>query len=128
MPPTGSTMSYWIALVLMEERERAGLSERQIATSFDVNPRTIQRLEKGASMGRDIDRFVAGYAHLLGYEDARDLWAAAVKRWRSEGSAPAFSPVDGPPSAFADAIRQEALRRRKPPNAPGKSAKRRANH
>ena len=129
--PAGSRMSYWIATTLHDEREKAGISEDDMARTIGVNWRTIRRLESGQGMGRDIDRFVAGYAYLLGVEDGRELWEAAQARWRRDGSPPRFEAIDGPAAAFAEAIRLEALRRREDPHRragdSGPRAKRRAS-
>ena len=130
--PVGSRMSYWIATTLHDERERVGVSEDDMARTIGVNWRTIRRLEEGHGMGRDIDRFVAGYAYLLGVEDARELWGIALRRWQESGSPPRFEAIDGPAAAFAEAIRAEALRRRARPQAPrqggtGPSGRRRAS-
>ena len=105
-------MSYWIASELKDARENAGISEALMATSLEVNWRTIRRLEKGETMGRDIDRFVTQYAYLTGVQDAREFWESAMKRWRKHGSPPPFEVNVGPAAAFAEAIRAEALRRK----------------
>lgn len=107
----GARMSYWIATVLQDARKHAGISEQNMAVSLGVNARTIRRLESGQTMGRDIDHFVAAYAHVCGLEDGRDLWGRAVERWRSDGTPPQFVVTEGPAAAFAEAIRAEALRR-----------------
>src|ERR1017187_8043325 len=104
----GSRMSYWIADVLLDARERHGITEGEMATSLGVNWRTIRRLEKGESMGRDIDRFVAQYAYVCGIPDARDLWTDAIAAWRKYGEAPGYEAIDGPAAAFAQAIRTQA--------------------
>lgn len=108
----GTRMSYWIATALETVRENIGISEDEMATSLGVNWRTIRRLETGGSMGRDIDRFVAGYAHVAGIEDGRDIWEDALARWRKHGNAPQFEAVSGPAAAFADAIRAEVQRQK----------------
>ena len=41
----GGRMGYWIATVLRDERERAGITIDQLATATGVNWRTIKRLE-----------------------------------------------------------------------------------
>ena len=123
--PAGTKMSYWIAHVLQQARERAGVSEGDIGTSLGVNWRTIRRLEAGTTMGRDIDHYVAGYAHLLGLEDGRALWREALRYWDKDGAPPRFMPVEGPAAAFAEAIRLEALRTRQETGE--KSSKRRAS-
>lgn len=109
--PIGSRMSYWIATTLRDRRLEAAVSVTDLATALGVNWRTIHRLEGGRSMGRDIDKFVAGYAYVLGIGDPRDLWADAAANWFRHGSAPQHEPTAGPAAVFADAIRSEALRR-----------------
>lgn len=123
--PAATRMSWWIASELHEERERAGISEEQVAVSLGVDVRTVNRLEKGATMGRDIDRFVAQYAYLCGLDDPREFWDRALARWHKSGSAPAFEVLPGPAAAFAEAIRTEALRRRR--DVRERSRKRRAS-
>ena len=104
-PPAGSRMSFWIATTLSAERERVGITEHEMGTSLDVNWRTIRRLEAGTGMGRDIDSYVAGYAHVLALEDGRELWHQALERWQKDGAPTVFEPVQGPAAAFAEAIR-----------------------
>jgi len=104
-------MSYWLGQTLRHARSQFGITEEQMATSLDVNWRTIRRLETGLTVGRDIDRAVAGYAYVVGV-DARDLWADALARWVEDGSVPQFEPMTGPAAAFARAIRDEAVRTR----------------
>lgn len=118
----GTRMSYWIACVLERERKRAGLSEHAMAQMMGVDSRTIKRWEAGDTFGRrtELDRAVAGYAFVLGMDDGRALWQWALDWWRAEGAPPEFIPVEGPAASFAEAIRQEALRRRsQKPGNPG---------
>ena len=126
-------MGYWIATVLRDERERAGITIDQLATATGVNWRTIKRLEErgGFAKGKhgDIDDFVARYAYVLGVDDARDLWDQSLVRWRRDGSPPQFEPIERPEAAFGEALRMEALRRRAPRTPkghPGQSGRRRA--
>lgn len=123
-PEGGARMSYWIASVLQDVRSEASISEEQIAISLGVNWRTIRRLEQGASMGRDIDAFVAGYAYLIGIDDARELWERALQAWYKSGSPPSYVATDSPASAFAQAIRAEARRAQA---RPGQTEKRRTS-
>ena len=117
----GARMSYWIATALRLRRTQADISESDVATALGVNWRTIRRLESGRSMGRDIDKFVAGYAYLLGLEDPRVIWDDALKMWRHKGSAAPMPTMEhGPPAAFAEAIRAETQRQL----AQGESARR----
>ena len=118
-------MSYWIATALHDERRAVDIGESDMATSLGVDWRTIRRLETGATMGRDIDRAVAAYAHVLGLDDGRSLWRRALDRWQREGAPPQFQPIEGPAAAFVEAIRIEALRRRR--DGAGTSGKRRAS-
>lgn len=125
--PAGSRMGYWIATVLRDRREAAGISEQDAATTVlqpradgkKPNSRTIKRLETGATMPSDLDQRVAGYAYLLGLDDPRELWREAMDRWDAEGTHPVFIPVQGPAAAFAEAIRMQSLRRRAERPAPG---------
>ena len=114
MLPPGARMSYWIAATLVRAREEAGIHERQMAEIMGVDPSTIRRWETGDSFGRrtELDRAIAGYAYVLGLEDARELWDAALTAWYEHGSPPEFMPIEGPAAAFAEAIRTEALRQR----------------
>lgn len=111
-------MSYWLATTLKEAREHAGLSREDIARPLGVNGVTIKRLESGQSMGRDVDQYVAAYAFVLGLEDGRELWEKATRDYRRHGSPPMFSVPAGLPQAFAEAIREVALRRRPRDAAP----------
>lgn len=120
----GTRLSYWIARVLQDAREEANCTTRDVGTSLDVDERTIKRLERGGTMGRDIDRFVAGYAFVLGYDDGRELWQQALHRWQREGAPPQAVIKDGAPDAFARSIRREALRRQQ--GGAAKSERRRA--
>lgn len=118
--PAGSRMGYWIATVLRDRREAAGISEQDAATTVlqpradgkKPSSRTIKRLETGATMPPDLDQRVAGYAYLLGLDDGRELWREALERWDAEGSPPVLIPAQGPAAAFAEAIRMQSLRRR----------------
>lgn len=105
----GRRMAYWIAVTLRQEREKAGISRSHIAASLGLSPKTIDRLEAGESMGRDIDHAIAGYGYILGMNDNRELWQKALDNWSAHGSAPVFKP-GGPAEAFARAIRETALR------------------
>lgn len=124
--PVGTRMSYWIARTLNRVRTRAGIHERTMAELMGVDARTIKRWEAGDSFGRrsELDRAIAGYAYVLGMEDGRELWQDALDWWRAEGAPPEFIPVEGPAAAFAEAIRLEALRQKKPatPSKPSKRA------
>lgn len=120
--PDGTRMSYWLATTLKEAREREGLSRADIARPLGVNDVTIKRLESGRSMGRDIDRYVAAYAFVLGLEDGRVLWEKATRDYRRHGSPPLFSVKEGSPAyAFAQALREVALRNRPHDGAPSAS-------
>lgn len=111
--PVASQLAYWIATVLNDAREKAHVKEEEAATTLGVVVRTIRRLEnrdgEAPTLGRDINRYVAAYAWLLGMDDGRDLWERALKRWRSHGTAPVFTPSDAPAEAFAAAIRRRVL-------------------
>jgi DNA-binding XRE family transcriptional regulator len=113
-------MSYWIADALIQAREDVGLEPKQMATILGVHEHTINRLESGQSMGRDIDSATAAYADVTGIGDARELWWAALYFWYQRGSAPAFT-AEGPAAAFAEAIRAASLRLQ--PSAGGRSGK-----
>lgn len=130
--PIGAQLRYWIGLVLRDERERAKIDPERMARVIGVSKRTIKRVEDGDSWS-DIDLYVAGYAYALGIDDGRLLWQQAIERWQGRweggedegGTAPTFDPPPGPDGAFADAIRQETLRKRR--DADGRTGKRRAN-
>ena len=109
--PPGMRLAYWICTILRRERLRLGVSEQEMGTSLGVNRRTIQRLEQGQTMGRDIDYFVAGYAYVLGLDDGRELWRDALDAWRKDGKAPIIGPIEGPAGAFAKELRGQSLRR-----------------
>jgi transcriptional regulator with XRE-family HTH domain len=110
-------MAFWIGHTLKREREKAGLSTQEVAVAMGVHSITVDRLERGESMGRDISKYIATYAHLLGMEDGRDLWQMALDSWQAEGSPPVFT-ADGPAAAFAQVIRDAALRHRQAASKP----------
>jgi transcriptional regulator with XRE-family HTH domain len=106
-------LSYWISETLKSARVSAGISEDDLARVRGVSGNTIRRLEKEESFDRGtIDRYLAGYAYVLGIDDPRKLWEQALTWWYVEGAAPEFSPPDGPAQAFARAIQVQARRQR----------------
>lgn len=125
-------MSYWIAYTLADAREGADIPRKRMAEVLGVDYRTVMRWESGDSFGRkqELDRAVAGYAYIVGLDDARVLWDAALDHWHKDGAPPRFIPVEGPAAAFAEAIRLESLRRQDRstrPHGGEQSGKRRAN-
>lgn len=93
-------MSYWLADALRATREAAKVSRNAIAKRLDVDPSTVFRLEKGAGLTRDVERYVAAYAELCGVEDGRQLWRDALNRWMDHGAPPQVSwmtDADPPP-------------------------------
>lgn len=116
MAPDTNTLNYWIARTLQSERERLGRRELDIAMHIPgarnnphADKRTIDRIEQGQSWG-NIEEHVVAYAYVLGFDDARDLWGAALSQWRLEGAEPEFRPIEGPAAAFAQAARDQGLR------------------
>lgn len=124
--------SYWIAETLRAERERAELPIEHIAVALGVSVRTVTRLEDPEGLdptgrkpyGRDIDRAVATYAWLLGYDDPRDLWQLALDRWRAQ-PAPDFTD-EMPGSRFVAPIREAARAQRSRQARAGRASTRRA--
>lgn len=110
--PAGSRLSYWIGRTLKRTREEAGISVSDIARPLGIENITITRLEAGKRFGRDMDRYIAGYAFVLGLEDGRELWKRALADYYRHGTPPVFIVEEGPASAFAHAIRDVVLRRK----------------
>jgi len=127
----GRSLSYWISETLRSARENARIRPDDLARILNVNPKTIERLERDESFDRHIDRYLAGYAYAIGLEDARQLWEMALQRWYKHGAAPEFKPPEGPAEAFARAIRETAQRQLRVPDAhngtPRATRKRRAS-
>lgn len=127
--PTGSRMSYWMAWALKDARVRAGIGSAKMATSLDVNERTIKRLEEGKSLAGhklDMESAVAGYAYVLGIEDGRELWRRAIDEWMKHGSPPVHVSDPGPASAFAEEVRLAVLRQSPSEGTSATARKRRA--
>lgn len=106
----GTTLAYWIAQALRHQREAAGVSRANLALTLGVSDATLKRLESGSKMPPDIEARVAAYAWILGLKDGRELWQQAVEDWVHHGKPPEFQLAEGPAGAFAEAIRQAALR------------------
>lgn len=84
----GRTMSYWLAHALREKRQQAKVSVRAIAQILGADQSTIWRIEKGQTIPREVDRYVAAYAKALGLEDGRALWRLALEAWMEGGNPP----------------------------------------
>lgn len=111
-------LNHWLADTLRHEREAADMPVEHIAVAMGVSVRTVTRLENPDELGpsgakpwgRDIDRAVAAYAHLLGL-DPRDLWRMALDRWQN--TQPTLDLTDDLPGGrYVEAIREAALARR----------------
>lgn len=108
--PVGARMSYWLADALVDVRKAAGVDKVDIAMILGAHEHTIKRLEDGQSMGRDVDRAVSAYADLADL-DGREVWWTALYYWYERGIAPQFT-AEGPPAAYAEALRAASLRLR----------------
>lgn len=86
----GRQFIYWLAITLAAEREKAGIPVERVAGVLEVSRVTLERFEEGSGYGREPDRYVAGYAYMLGEDDPRKLWQLALDRWVREGAAPDF--------------------------------------
>lgn len=107
-------MSYWLSLVLREEREQRRVSRLRIASHLGVDPSTIVRLEKGGNTySDDLDRYAAAYAEILGINDGRLLWRQALDRWMLEGMPPvqADSPAERVTRIVEETARQAQAQR-----------------
>lgn len=101
-------MSYWLAATLQSEREAAGISRDLMALSLGVGRRTIDRLEAGSpALPPNLHLYMAGYAHVLGIDDGRELWRRALANWDANGKPPQFKP-EGSAALVARAVREAA--------------------
>lgn len=67
-----------------EARVKAGRLQVHIAAELGAKTdATVRRFEQGLHWPRDPDAMVNAYARDLDI-DAREIWAAALKRWRAE--------------------------------------------
>lgn len=148
----GRQFAYWLGELLRREREGTGnkhgigirkgepIDRSIIAAVLGNDPATPKRREEGVrsggelkySFGNGIDRVVAAYAYVLGYEDPRILWLRALQLWQAEGAAPdyvaefqAASNVTPLPTGmrarqagFERALRDEARRQQRSRAAP----------
>ena len=86
-------------MVLRKER---GATLVEVAARAGVDPSTIYRFENEGRWPKDPDRTVAAYGEVVGVKDAREIWEAALRRWRRGGASPKL------PSAPVDPIAQTA--------------------
>lgn len=145
----GRQLAYWLGDVLRREREGTGdecgigirkgdpISLRTIAGLLDDDPMTLRRREEGVkekgvrkyTFGQDVDKVVAAYAYVLGYDDPRILWLRALQLWQAKGAVPDYvaefpgtanvTPLARARQAgFARALRDEARRQTQPRVAP----------
>lgn len=75
------SMLGYLGAVARDARVARGRHQVQIAAEIGVDQGTVRRFEQGKHWPRDPDAMVAAYARDLEI-DARDIWGAAVERWR----------------------------------------------
>lgn len=88
MTQPGQTLHYWLAHLMREAREDAGVKPSEIAGLLSVDQSTVMRFEDGITWPKQIDQYLAAYAKLLEVADARDFYAEALRRWHKGGEPP----------------------------------------
>ena len=110
----GTRLSFWIGRELREERERFGIGVPEVLMATgEKDQRTIKKLEDGESMNSRIEHFVREYAYITGAQDPREFWDRALSQWHGHGHAPRFEIKPGPAGAFAAAIREQSLQKKR---------------
>jgi hypothetical protein len=127
--PAGQRFLYWLAVAATEIRVQAGWSYEDVASLLQIGKEKVTRFEKAKHWPRDIDRTMAGYAHIGGLEDPRAIYQRALDLWHEHGSKPLLSAKNdlssqggagGLPELRAQPDRLPPLRpTRTPPRAPG---------
>jgi hypothetical protein len=103
--PPGRRFSYWLGQRCKRTRELHGLSLEAVAGHVGMSKESIDKFEKGRARPQQEDGVVAGYGELVGLEDARDLYAEALRDWYDHGDAPiAKRPATGPPRQAPDQL------------------------
>lgn len=89
----GEQLSTYLGHLLEEKRTKADpyISRAKIARLLVVTEQTVERLELKPGLPPDVDRYVAGYARLLGIDDPRDIYLEAIDRWKKHGPRPRVS-------------------------------------
>lgn len=87
-------------------REQHRVGQAVVAARAGVDRSSIYRFEKEAHWPSDPDRLVAAYAEVIGVMDARELWEAALRRWRRGGSEPRL-PSSEPVARAAKDLEQD---------------------
>lgn len=87
---TEHSIYHWMAAVLREVREDAGLSQKQIAYHVGTDQSTISLFERGELPRVNVDQYLAGYgkAANVAPEDRIQLLSASVARWQENGKGP----------------------------------------
>lgn len=123
MKPTKDTQLYWLGREVRALRETLGLTPEFVGAAFNISGNKIRRFEKGENQPQDVEQIVAGYAVLAGLDDAREIYARALRSWVAKGKKPEPPEAVEQWSALAD-LRQrtEGFSRQhgpgKTPNSP----------
>lgn len=91
--PAGAGLLYWLGFACEEARLSATprKTRSQVAGLLGRGEQVVESFERGRHVPRDLDDLLAVYGYLT-RRDPRDLVQAALKLWRKEGTAPAFTP------------------------------------
>jgi hypothetical protein len=116
-------MSYWLGVALKEARQAQNIPIRTLAGILQMDYRTLEALEgdlgEEKQTYQNVDRRIAAYGYVLGYDDPREVWIDALERWYSHGGVPNIS--DGLPEqalSFLRPLREQARRQRQAQPAP----------
>lgn len=115
-------MAFWVGQVARRYRESAGVKRSQIAGAMAIDQSTVTRFETSGRFSSNIDEILLTYAELTGVEDPRDIWAAAVASWPSEGSLTAPATGEEPGGDPGEIPELDELGHEPPAEEPGDEA------
>jgi hypothetical protein len=113
------TYNFWLGRTLRELRDSKKIARSEIAWHVPgekgkpIDVSTLSHFENGKTFTRTPDSTVAAYALLCGVDDARDLWAEALRQWIKLGGVP-MTGRNLTPAVRARLLAQEASQRTAP--------------
>jgi transcriptional regulator with XRE-family HTH domain len=113
-------MLYWLGKTLRQEREAKNLKLADVYAMLRTQGETtaestLSRLENGHTWSRETEKIITVYAFMCGIDDARDLWAKALRQWLQHGGVPVLGELTPQMRAYLLAV--EADRRTRPADA-----------